>query len=122
MLRGWKEGFLTTFRHNNNMVYERALGSLVNNTNVLLESSVVAMARDLAGNFAHAVVSTAYDHKLLRVKQFLFTLAPKLDNLAGLDLNEQEQCFFLNSKATIITPAYFEMRLLPQTPSFLTWW
>lgn len=49
------------------------------------------MALDLADAFAHAVVSTSYGRKSLRVKQFLFTLRLKHDdNLAGFDLNEQE--------------------------------
>lgn len=93
ILRSLREGFLTSLRHNNHAIYEKALESL-GNMNVLLESSIVAMDRDFSDTFAHAVVSTPYGYKLLRVKEFLFTIPPQIDNLVGFDLNAEETALF----------------------------
>lgn len=101
VLRGLKEGFLTAARHNNHEIYERALESLRNATNVLLGSSVIYMDRDRPGDFAHAVVATPSARKLLRVKRFLFSIPPTLENLAGVDLTEQEQALFAQFKGQV---------------------
>lgn len=99
ILRSLKEGFLTTLRQNNHELYGKAFQSLGGDRNVLLESSVIAMDRDPSGAFAHAVVSTPYGYKLLRVKRFLFTLPPKLDNVIGFDLDDQEIAHFSQFKS-----------------------
>lgn len=94
VVRGLFTGYLTTLRHNNHEVYERALDYLGSGANVLLRSSIVAMARDPREPFVYAVVATPSGYKLLRVKQFLFTLPPKLECLTGFDLDEEEVALF----------------------------
>lgn len=94
VLSGLNEGFLTTARRNNHEIYERALQCLGNTSNVLLGSTVVSMGRDRPGSYAHAIVATPSGRKLLRVKQFLFTIPPKLNNLSGFDLTEHEKSIF----------------------------
>lgn len=94
VVRGLFTGYLTTLRHNNHEIYEKALRSLGNGTNVLLRSSIVATERDSDEPFVHAVVATPSGYKLLRVKQFLFTLPPKLECLTGFDLDQEEVALF----------------------------
>ncbi|KAJ5102436.1 hypothetical protein NUU61_004658 [Penicillium alfredii] len=90
ILHSLSTGFFSTRRQNNHQVYEKALQSLGEDTNVFLNSVIVSMARDLPGSFARAVVRTPSGYKLLRAKQFLFTLPPKLDHLSGFDLDGEE--------------------------------
>lgn len=90
MLRSLSSGFLTTVRQNNHEIYEKALVDLQATKSVLLSSSVVGMERDNSGSHAHAIVTTPSGQKLLRVKQFLFTIPPKPNILTGFDLDNEE--------------------------------
>lgn len=94
MLRSLSAGFLATVRQDNHEIYDRALEHLQNTKSVLLNSSVVDMDRHALGPYGHAVVGTPSGRKLLRVKQFLFTLPPTLDVLTGFDLNHEETSLF----------------------------
>ena len=47
------------------------------------------MARDSPGPYGHAIVATPSGHKLIRARQFLFTIPPQLDILTGFDLNHE---------------------------------
>jgi hypothetical protein len=94
MLRSLSSGFLATVRQNNHEIYEKALLDLQTTKSVLLSSSLVAMDRDNPGSYAHAIVATPSGQKLLRVKQFLFTIPPKPDILTGFDLDNEEALLF----------------------------
>lgn len=111
MLRSLSNGFLATVRQNNHEIYDKALSHLQNTESVFLNSCVVEMDRDSLGPYVHAVVATPLGHKLLRVKQFLFTIPPKLEVLAGFDLDHEEIRLFSNFEHM----DYFS-GLLRQTP------
>lgn len=94
MLRSLSTSFLTTLRQNNHEIYEKALTHLQSTHSVLLGSSIVEMERDSPGPYGHAIVATPSGHKLIRAKQFLFTIPPQLDSLTGFDLNHEETRLF----------------------------
>lgn len=98
MLRSLSSGFLATTRQNNHEIYEKALVSLQPTKSVLLSSSVVVMERDNLGSYGHAIVDTPSGRKLLRVKQFISTIPPKPDLLAGFDLDNEETRLFSHFK------------------------
>lgn len=112
IVRGISTGFLVTLRQNNHEIYEKALDLLGNGENVFLGSHVVAMQRDLPGPFAQAVVATPSGHKLLRAKQFLFTIPPNLDCLTGFDLDESELEIFSHFTSTEYCTGLLENVLL----------
>ncbi|KAJ5371521.1 uncharacterized protein N7496_007613 [Penicillium cataractarum] len=94
MLRSLSRGFLATVRQNNHEVYDKALVHLQETKSVLLNSSILDMDRDAPGPYGHAIIATPSGHKLVRVKQFLFTLPPTLDVLTGFDLDHEETLSF----------------------------
>jgi hypothetical protein len=89
ILRSLSSGFLATAGQNNREIYENTLADLQKTESVLLTSSVIDMERDNLGSYGHAIVATPSGHKLLRVKQFLFTIPPKPDILTGFDLDDE---------------------------------
>lgn len=94
MLRSLSTAFLTTRRQNNHEIYDKALTLLQSTHSVLLSSSIVEMERDSPGPYGHVIVATPSGHKLIRAKQFLFTIPPQLDSLSGFDLNHEETRLF----------------------------
>jgi hypothetical protein len=91
ILRNLQVGFLTTSRHNNSELYEKARTEL--GRDALLGSRVVGTDRD-AGGCASVVVNTPDGVKIIRARKILVTIPPKLDNLAGFDLDRTESRLF----------------------------
>jgi hypothetical protein len=85
-------GFLTTARHDNSELYEKATAEL--GQDVLLKSYIVAMDRDAAGAYAKVVVKTPDGLKLIQAKKIILTIPPKLYNLVGWDLSSNESSLF----------------------------
>ncbi|AGZ38854.1 NAD(P)/FAD-dependent oxidoreductase [Actinoplanes friuliensis] len=91
ILRNLQVGFLTTARHNNSELYEKARAEL--GADALLRSRVVATDRDAAG-YANILVQTPSGLKIIRAKKLVVTIPPKLDNLFGFDLDATEAGLF----------------------------
>jgi hypothetical protein len=85
-------GMLTTARHDNSELYEKATAEL--GQDVLLKSYIVAMDRDAAGSYAKVVVKTPDGLKLIQAKKIILTIPPKLHNLVGWDLSSKESSLF----------------------------
>lgn len=101
-------GTWLTARDNNNQELYAKAHQWLGNSNVLVNSSVIAASRPLditssnASNDTTAqrtelLVSTPYGLKLIRAKTVLFTAPPILRNLEGWDLDE---------KSTLSSPNY----------------
>ena len=84
-------GFLTTARHDNSELYEKATTEL--GADALLNSTVVAMDRGSKNN-VKILVSTPSGFKLILSQKVIMTIPPKLNNLAGWDLSAQEITLF----------------------------
>ncbi len=92
VIRDLQIGFLTTARHDNSELYEKATVEL--GQDVLLKSYIVAMDRDAAGAYAKVVVKTPDGLKLIQAKKIILTIPPKLHNLIGWDLSSNESSLF----------------------------
>jgi hypothetical protein len=91
ILRNLQVGFLTTERHDNSELYQKARAEL--GADALLRSRVVATDRDASG-YANILVQTPSGLKIIRAKKVLVTIPPKLDNLFGFDLDATELSLF----------------------------
>lgn len=91
ILRNLQVGFLTSAKHNNSELYEKARAEL--GADALLRSRVVATDRDAAG-YANVLVQTPGGLKLIRAKKVVVTIPPKVDNLFGFDLDFTELSLF----------------------------
>ena len=91
ILRNLSIGFLTTARHNNSELYEKARTEL--GGDALLNSKVLATSRDGYG-YVTALLTTPSGLRLIRAKKLLITIPPKLDNLTGFDLDSTEKSLF----------------------------
>ncbi|CAM6033608.1 unnamed protein product [Sphagnum compactum] len=92
LIRDLEIGFLTTARHDNSELYDKATTEL--GQDVLLKSYTVAMDRDAVGAYAKVVVKTPDGLKLIQAKKILLTIPPKLYNLVGWDLSSNETSLF----------------------------
>lgn len=72
-------------------IYEKALTEL--GQNVLLQSHVIATDRS-GTNGVKVLVQTPQGVKLILAKKLLVTIPPKLNNLAGFDLSQNESSLF----------------------------
>jgi hypothetical protein len=97
ILRNLSVGFLTTARHNNSELYEKARTEL--GADALLCSRVVATERDVAG-YLRILVATVSGLKLIQAKKLLVTVPPKVSNLAGFDLDTTELSLFTQFRNT----------------------
>ena len=91
ILRNLSIGFLTTARHDNSELYVKARAELGNDA--LLGSRVLATERDALG-YARVLVRTPTGVRVVRARKLLVTIPPKLDNLAGFDLDGTEAALF----------------------------
>lgn len=87
-IRNLGGGFLTTARHDNSEVYEKALEYLTGN--VLLESHAISTRRNCTG-YVEVIIETPNGIKKVHAKKILLTIPPKLANLAGFDLDARER-------------------------------
>jgi hypothetical protein len=72
VIRDLQIGFLTTARHDNSELYEKATAEL--GQDVLLKSYIVAMDRDAAGAYAKVVVKTPDGLKLIQASAYYTSL------------------------------------------------
>lgn len=91
ILRNIQVGFLTTERHDNSELYQKARAQL--GDDVLLLSEVVATDRNADGG-AKILVKTPSGLKLILAKKIVLTIPPKLNNLLGFDLDDTERSLF----------------------------
>lgn len=92
VVRSIANGFLSTARHNNHELYDKALVEL--GADALLGSHVVAIDRDPAGPHAKILVATRTGTKLVLAKKILITIPPTLQNLQHFDLDATERRLF----------------------------
>jgi hypothetical protein len=83
-------GFLTTVRHNNHELYDKALVEL--GSNALVSSNVTRIVRNYDG--VEVTVSTPSGTKLIKASKLLIAIQPKLESLSFLDLDVEEQSLF----------------------------
>ena len=95
ILRGLQIGFLTTKRHDNSELYEKAQAEL--GTDALLNSHVLAMDRS-NGDHTKILIQTPAGRKLIRTKKIVSTIPPILSNLQGFDLDNYEAPLFSQFK------------------------
>ena len=91
ILRNLQVGFLTTARHDNSEVYAKARAEL--GADALLRSRVVATERDALGHVT-LIVQTPAGLRVIRARKLVVTIAPKVDNLTGFDLDSTERSLF----------------------------
>ena len=88
-------GSLTTKRHDNSELYEKAQAEL--GADALLNSHVLAMDRS-NGDSAKVLIQTPTGRKLIRAKKIVSTIPPVLSNLQGFDLDNYETPLFSQFK------------------------
>ncbi|EON68696.1 hypothetical protein W97_07954 [Coniosporium apollinis CBS 100218] len=91
VLRNLRVGFLTTERHNNGELYEKAHLEL--GDDALPSSEVVKTDRDAKG-YATVFVKSPSGPKLIKASTLLVTIPPKPKNLRSLDLDSTERSLF----------------------------
>ena len=91
LLRQLQVGFLTTARHDNSELYEKARTKL--GADALLSSRILAVDRDDA-KYAKILVQTPSGCKLIQAKKIVLAIPPKLENLVHFDLDQTERSLF----------------------------
>ena len=87
-----KGTFVTAARGNNHEIYDKALQQL--GSDALVNSTVLAIQRNLHGHNAKIVVQTPTGKKLIYAKDILITIPPLLSNLDHFDLDRHERSLF----------------------------
>jgi hypothetical protein len=85
-------GFLTTARHNNHEIYDKALAEL--GADALISSHVLAVDRPSDSSGVKVLVSTPSGIKLIKASKLLITIPPKLHNLEPFELDNTESGLF----------------------------
>lgn len=111
VIKSLQAGFLTTARHNNHELYEKALAELGHDA--WLNSSVVAIDRNPHGQFAKILVQTPTGKKLFLAKNILITIPPLLQNLKHFDLNDEERSLFGEFKYASYYAAVLRNNVIP---------
>ncbi|QSZ36847.1 hypothetical protein DSL72_006730 [Monilinia vaccinii-corymbosi] len=91
VLENFNAGFLSTPAHDNSLIYKNAQG-IIGEENVFLNSKIVAVNR--SGHCAQVLISTPSGYKFIDAKKLVFTIPPKIHNLAGWDLSASEKTLF----------------------------
>ena len=89
---------LATEDGNTGALFEAAQAKL--GADALLQSTVLQMERDPTQNTISIVVQTPSGKKLISARKLLVAIPPKLDNLAGFDLCDNETSLFRQFKNT----------------------
>lgn len=97
ILRNLVVGFLTTARHHNSELYEKARAEL--GADALLCSRVVSTDRDGSGH-VKVLVRTPGGLTTIRARKLLVTIPPLLRNLTGFDLDGAERSLFAQFRNT----------------------
>ncbi|PVH85196.1 flavin-containing superfamily amine oxidase-like protein [Cadophora sp. DSE1049] len=87
ILRNIQVGFLTTELHDNSLLYEHATEAL--NGNILLNSKIVKVDRT-SEESVRIVASTQVGLTLVACHKLVMAIPPKLESLAGWDLDSDE--------------------------------
>ena len=90
VLAAFTGGFISTARHNNQEVYDRALAQL--ESNAFLNTKVIWISRHNDG--VKTLVSTPSGLKMIRSSRLLITIPPKLEKLDFLDMDAVEHSLF----------------------------
>lgn len=85
-------GFLTTARHDNHELYDKALDEL--GADALVSSHVLAVDRPSDGPGVKVLVSTPSGIKLIKASKLLITIPPKLQNLKPFEVDSTERNLF----------------------------
>ncbi|KAH7420039.1 flavin-containing superfamily amine oxidase-like protein [Cadophora sp. MPI-SDFR-AT-0126] len=91
ILRNIQIGFPTTELHDNSLLYEHASETL--NGNILLNSRIIKVDRT-SEERARIVASTQTGLTLVTCDKLIMAIPPKLENLAGWDLDSDELALF----------------------------
>ncbi|MCJ1343173.1 hypothetical protein MMC31_001365 [Peltigera leucophlebia] len=111
VLENLQVGLLTTARHNNHELYDKALAELGHDA--LLNSSVLAIDRNYSGQHATILIQTSRGKKLVFAKNILITIPPLLDNLKHFDLNDEERSIFAKFKYAVYYAAVLRNNVIP---------
>ncbi|CAM6128149.1 unnamed protein product [Calypogeia fissa] len=83
-------GFINTVSNDNSEIYTKAF-NVLGESNVLLCSHVIATNRGSDAEYVKVLVQTSNNvTKLIQAKKLVISIPPKLDNLVGFDLSEEE--------------------------------
>ncbi|KAI9799467.1 MAG: hypothetical protein M1833_003989 [Piccolia ochrophora] len=91
VLRNLQVGFLTTERHRNSELYERAGAEL--GADALLSTRVLWIDRN-GPKYTKILVKTPSGIKLIRAKKLVITVPPKPENLRSFNLDQAELSLF----------------------------
>ncbi|KAI9647867.1 hypothetical protein NHQ30_004255 [Ciborinia camelliae] len=91
VISGATNGFLSEATNDNSKIYEHAQ-AIIGNDNVFLSSSIIAV--DRKGHCVKVLISTPSGYKLIQGKKMVFSIPPKIENLAGWDLSRSETTLF----------------------------
>ena len=92
VVQGVQNGFLRTTDHNNGALYAAAYEELASDT--FLNSNVVTMDRDSDPDWVYVAVQNPEGRHLIRARQIVSAIPPKLEDLRGFDLDETERSLF----------------------------
>lgn len=98
IIQNIQSGFLTTTKHDNSEIYEKAEAMLSSAKALLLNSNVIAVDRD--NGLVKMVVSTSCGFKLIKAKKILLTIPPTLLNVAPFNLDSTEFSLLKQFSAT----------------------
>ncbi|KAB8288468.1 hypothetical protein EYC80_010133 [Monilinia laxa] len=91
VISSFTTGFLSTAAHDNSLIYQKAQ-AIIGDENVFLSAKIIAVNR--SGHCAQILISTPSGYKFIDAKKLVFTIPPKIDNLAGWDLSVSEKTLF----------------------------
>ena len=84
-------GFVASTLSDNSLLYEHATKEL--GPSVFLSSKIVSVERSIAGG-AKVLIKTPAGYVLIKSQKLVFSIPPKLKNLAGWDLSKSEKTLF----------------------------
>jgi hypothetical protein len=107
LIQSLQYGFLSTTRHDNNEIYEKAQAYLSAANALFLNSRVLATKRDGSDGYAQVMVSTPSGQKLVRAKKILLIIPPTIKILTPSSSTIQNGRCSANSVLAGIIPACF---------------
>ena len=111
VLQNVQAGFLTTARHNNHELYDKALAEL--GQDAWLNSTVLAIDRNPSGQYAKILIQTPKGKKLVLAKNILITIPPLLENLKHFGLNDEERSLFAKFKYAVYYAGVLRNNVIP---------
>ncbi|KAF2090563.1 amine oxidase, flavin-containing superfamily [Saccharata proteae CBS 121410] len=125
ILESLETGFLTTARHDNSELYEKATSAFASTGSVLLNTTVLSGNRmpDATGYMNFLVASTdasgCKSYKLVRAKQLLITIPPTLSALRPFDLDSAEVAIFSQWNTSNYWTGLLKCSGIPDTDTIL---